>query len=90
MAPRNEDDVTDVTDAIVASAEALGIELDRAEAERWIEAVSTESAGGNVVIDVDTGVYGHRVTMADIDTAGLDRFRRMAGIVGFPTTRRGW
>jgi hypothetical protein len=80
-APRNEDDITD---AIVESAEALGIELDRAEAERWIEAVSTESAGGNVVIDVDSGVYGHRVTMADIDTAGLDRFRRMAGIVGFP------
>ena len=79
-APR---DGEDVTDDVVESAEALGIELDRAEAERWIDAVSTESAGGNVMVDVDTGVYGHRVTMADIDTAGLDRFRRMMGIVGF-------
>jgi hypothetical protein len=78
--PPNKDDVTDV---VVESAAALGIELDRAEAERWIDAVSTESAGGNVMVDVDSGVYGHRVTMADLDTAGLDRFRRMTGIVGF-------
>lgn len=76
-------DGEDVTDAIIESAEALGIELDRAEAARWIAAVSTESAGGDVMVDVDSGVYGHRVTMADLDTAGLDRFRRMTGIVGF-------
>lgn len=73
----------DLTDVIVESAEALGIELDRAAAERWIEAVSTESAEGTVMVDVDSGVYGHRVTMADLDTTGLDRFRRMTGIVGF-------
>ncbi len=73
----------EITDQVVESAEALGIELDRAEAERWIDAVSNESSGGNVTVDVDTGVYGHRVTMADLDTAGLARFRRMAGVVGF-------
>lgn len=73
----------EVTDEVVESAAALGIELDRAEAERWIDAVSTEAAGGSVMVDVDSGVYGHRVTMADLDPAGLDRFRRMTGIVGF-------
>jgi hypothetical protein len=81
--PIPPDRLDDVTEQIVESAAALGIELDSAEAERWIDAVSTEEAGGNVMVDVDTGVYGHRVTMADLDVAGLDRFRRMAGIVGF-------
>lgn len=73
----------EVTEQVVEAAAALGIELDRADAERWIDAVSTEAAGGNVMVDVDTGVYGHRVTMADLDPAGLARFRRMTGIVGF-------
>lgn len=40
-------------------------------------------ASGSVTIDVNTGVYGHRVTMADHDPVELERFRRMATIVGF-------
>lgn len=72
-----------VTSALLDAAEALGIEIDRDEAAQWIEAVSAEEAGGSVTVDVNTGVYGHRVTMADIGGADLDRFRRLAGIVGF-------
>jgi hypothetical protein len=68
---------------LLAAAEAGGVEIDEAEAARWIDAVSDEAAGGSVSIDVNTGVYGHRITMADLDGAGLDRFRRMAAIVGF-------
>jgi hypothetical protein len=67
---------------ILSSAEAMGVEVDEAEAARWIEAMSAE--GGAVTVDVGHGVYGHRVAMADLDAAGLDRFRRMAAIVGFP------
>jgi hypothetical protein len=70
------------TEALLESAEAMGIEIDEAEAARWIEAVSADSTG-TVTIDVNTGVYGHRITMADLDGAGLDRFRRMEAIVGF-------
>jgi hypothetical protein len=40
-------------------------------------------SSGPVEVDVNSGVYGHRVTMADHDAAALDRFRRMAVIVGF-------
>ncbi len=73
---------SDATTRLLDSAMALGIEIDREEAERWIEAMSVEAAG-NVTVDVSTGVYGHRVTMADHDAAELDRFRRMASVVGF-------
>jgi hypothetical protein len=72
----------DATVKLLESAAAMGIEIDRDEAERWIAAMSAE-ATGSVTVDVNTGVYGHRVTMADHDAAALERFRRMAGVVGF-------
>ena len=72
----------DATARLLESAVAMGIEIDRDEAERWIAAMSAESSG-SVTVDVGTGVYGHRVTMADHDAADLDRFRRMAAVVGF-------
>ena len=79
-------DDTSARDAAIArlidSATAMGVEIDREEAERWIAAMSMESSGP-VEVDVNSGVYGHRVTMADHDAAELDRFRRMAVIVGF-------
>jgi len=72
------DPITRLLDA----ARAMGVEIDQGEAERWIAAMSTESAG-SVSVDVSSGVYGHRVTMADHDAGELERFRRMASIVGF-------
>jgi hypothetical protein len=35
------------------------------------------------VVDVDSGVYGHRVTMLDFQPEDLARFREMAKVVGF-------
>jgi hypothetical protein len=67
---------------LIESAQGLGVEIDREEAERWIESISVE-ASGDVMVDVDSGVYGHRVSMADIDARELERFRRMAQVVGF-------
>jgi hypothetical protein len=72
----------DAIASVLAAARDLGVELDAAEAEAWIASMSSE-ASGSLVVDVDAGVYGHRVTMADMDDAGVDRFRRMALIVGF-------
>ncbi len=69
---------------IIDSAAAMGIEIDRLEAEDWISAMETESIGGRIQVDVDTGVYGHKVTMADYSPADLARFRAMAPIVGIP------
>ena len=81
-AARAADTPTEAIDRMVESAQAMGIEIDREEAQRWIAAVSAESAG-LLTVDVDTGVYGHRVTMEDHDPIDLARFRRMAVIVAF-------
>src|SRR5947209_9342065 len=68
---------------ILESAQRLGVELDEAEAIRWVAAIEAEATGGDVVIDVDSGVYGHRVTMLDFSPADLARFRAIGKIVGF-------
>ena len=69
---------------VIESARRLGVEIDEQEAEDWVSAMAAESAGGDLVVDVDTGVYGHRVTMLDFTPQDLARFREMAPIVGFP------
>lgn len=68
---------------VVASAARMGVELDEAEAAEWVAAMATEASGGELVMDVDSGVYGHRVTMLDFRPEDLARFREMAVIVGF-------
>lgn len=68
-------------DAVLAAAAELGVELDADEAREWISAVSRE-ASAQLTVDVDSGVYGHQVTMADLDDEDLGRFRHIASIVG--------
>jgi hypothetical protein len=68
---------------VVESAQRLGVELDEKEAEDWIAAMENEQRGGDLVVDVNTGVYGHRVTMLDFAPADLARYREMARVVGF-------
>jgi hypothetical protein len=68
---------------VVESATRLGVELDEREAAEWVAAMENEASGGDLVVDVDSGVYGHRVTMLDFQPEDLARFRAMAPIVGF-------
>jgi hypothetical protein len=68
---------------VVESAQRLGVELDEREAQQWVEAMANEESGGDLVVDVNTGVYGHRVSMLDFAPSDLARFRDMAPIVGF-------
>ena len=70
---------------VLESARRAGIEMDEQEATRWLEAMAAEETGiGDVVLDTETGVYGHRVTMLDFSPRELDRFRRIAEIVEIP------
>ena len=68
---------------VVESATRLGVELDEREAAEWVAAMETEASGGELVMDVDSGVYGHRVTMLDFQPEDLARFREMSKVVGF-------
>ena len=71
-------------DGIIESARRLGVELDEAEAAEWVAALAVESAGGDVVVDVDSGIFGHRTSMLDFTPRDLARFRAIGDIVGFP------
>ena len=68
---------------VVESATRLGVEVDEREAAEWVAAMETDASGGEVVVDVQSGVYGYRVTMLDFLPQDLARFREMATIVGF-------
>jgi hypothetical protein len=73
----------DAIERVIESAARLGVELDEPEAREWIDAMAAEATGGDIVVDVDSGVFGHRATMLDLQPAELERFRRIAAIVGF-------
>ena len=70
--------------SVIESAKRLGVELDAAEAAQWVSALEAETGGGDVVVDVDSGIYGHRVSMLDFTARDLARFRAIGDIVGFP------
>lgn len=87
VTPESDDALT----RVIESARRLGVELDAEEAARWMEALQAEAAGGDLVVDVDSGVYGHRATMLDFTDRDLARFRAIGEIVGIddrpPTLR---
>ena len=80
---KTDDASSEAITRVMESAIRLGVELDEGEAAAWVAAMETEATGGDVVVDVNTGVYGHRVTMLDFTPQDLARFREMAKIVGF-------
>ena len=69
---------------IIESAQRLGVEMDEADALQWLTAVAA-SAGDDddVVVDVKSGVFGHRVTMLDFSPADLAHFRKIGKLVEF-------
>ena len=67
---------------IVESARRMGVELDEAEALRWLSAMAADS-GGEIVLDAGSGTFGHRVSMLDFSPANLAHFRAVGRIVGF-------
>jgi hypothetical protein len=78
--PRNPEEALA---SIIDSAQRMGVELDRDEALRWMEAMAAGDAAP-IAIDVDSGVYGHKVSMADHSDADLAHIRRVAAVVGLP------
>ena len=67
---------------MVESAARLGVELNEGEALEWIKSMAAESTGGDIVVDVDSGYFGHRATMLDLSPKELERYRKVATVVG--------
>jgi hypothetical protein len=67
---------------IVDAARRMGVEMDEAEALRWLSAMAAD-AGGEIVVDTGSGTFGHRVSMLDFSPANLAHFRAVGRIVGF-------
>jgi len=68
---------------ILESANRLGVELDEGEALQWLGAISAAGAGGDVVVDTRTGVFGHKVSMLDFSPDELAYFREIGRLVEF-------
>lgn len=67
---------------IIESAKRLGVELDEADALQWLAAVGSQH-DDDVVVDVKTGVFGHRLSMLDFSPAELTHFRKIGKLVEF-------
>lgn len=71
-------------DRIIASASRLGVEVDGAEAVAWMEAVNRAREDHTIVLDEDSGVFGHGVTLLDFSPDDLAWFRTVGAIVEIP------
>jgi hypothetical protein len=69
---------------IIESAHRMGVELDEADALQWLTAMAARSEGSEVVVDIASGTFGHRVTMLDFNPAQLARFREIGRLVELP------
>jgi len=67
---------------IVESAKRLGVELDEADALQWLTAM-TAAQHEEIVLDVHSGTFGHRITMLDFSNEDLAHFRKIGKLVEF-------
>jgi hypothetical protein len=67
---------------MLLSARRLGVEMDEAEALRWLSSMAAGS-GGDIVFDSRTGVFGHKVSMLDFTPQDLEHFRSVGRLVEF-------
>jgi len=68
---------------IIESAKRLGVELNETDALQWLAAVAAGQGADDVVVDVKSGVFGHRLTMLDFSAEDLAHFRKIGRLVEF-------
>lgn len=69
---------------IINSAKRLGVEMDEADALQWLAAAAaTKGDTDDVVVDVKSGVFGHKLTMLDFSPDDLAHFRKIGKLVEF-------
>jgi hypothetical protein len=65
-------------DALALAAARLGVEFDAHDARQWMLAVSAGDKESPVVRDAHSGIFAHRIALADFNPGDLDYFRRLA------------
>lgn len=70
--------------AILTSAQRLGVEVDEAEALAWLSAMAQDRTDDSVTVDTSSGVFGHRITMLDFSAKDLEHFRKIGSVVEIP------
>jgi len=81
-----EDKATPAADLtrIMESARRLGVEMDEEEALQWLTAIAASRSGDKMlVVDPDSGVFGHRASMLDFNPAQLAYYRQVGRLVEF-------
>ncbi|BAY20562.1 hypothetical protein NIES2100_03040 [Calothrix sp. NIES-2100] len=77
------DKTLDARNRVIESANRLGVQLNEQELERWMKSIVEATGDSDIVVDEETGVFGHKVTMLDFDPKELERFRAIGKIVEF-------
>ncbi|MBH8560656.1 hypothetical protein I8748_00260 [Nostoc sp. CENA67] len=78
-----QDQTVDAYKRVVESANRLGVQLNEQELERWMKSITEATGDSDIVVDKETGVFGHKVSMLDFDPQELARFRAIGKIVEF-------
>ena len=67
---------------IIESAKELGVEISETEALQWLSAMAADT-DTEISMDLETGVFGHKVVMLDFSPSELARFREIGRLVEF-------
>jgi hypothetical protein len=82
MADKGHGETSNDLAQIIESANRLGVEISETEALQWLSAMAADS-DSEIAMDLETGVYGHKVVMLDFSPDDLARFREIGRLVEF-------
>ncbi len=71
-------DANQPEDALARAAARLGVEYNAQDARQWMLAVADGERDGPVVTDAQSGIFAHRIALADFNAGDLDYFRKLA------------
>lgn len=66
---------------LIESARRLGVEMDEGEALQWLSAMAAWDSKDQLIVDQETGTFGHKVSMLDFSPSDLAYFREIGKIV---------
>lgn len=69
---------------LIASVEALGLEVKDAVANEWIQDMREVGQEAGLVLG-ESGVFGHRSVLIDFAAEDVERYRKLAEVVGIPS-----